>query len=144
MKPMIENLLLDPVSFELTLKRNLSLSWFKELPDLEVISRLELIHVTLSHQDYCFVLRVTNENFSEGEPQAAVETSRPSSKRGQETAQIGSEKCYAVTEEKTTKQEEVQELPSSHISVKFAFSMDSFIFDAIEGGDRLVNYIFSL
>lgn len=139
MLPVVENLILDPVSFDLTIKRNLSLSWFKDLPDIEILARLELIHVTLSHHDYSFAVRVSNENFSEGPSSAPAEISRPTSKRSNKSP---TDKYYPVVEETIDEGGEVveaEESPGAHITVKFYFSMDSFIFDAMAGGDQVVN-----
>ena len=137
MKPVMENLILDPVSFDLTIKRNLSLSWFKELPDIEMLARLKQIHVTLSHQDYSFAVRVSNENFSEAQVSTPAEVSRPSSKKSNKSR---AEKYYTVVEESVNKDGVVEagETPAVHTTVKFFFSMDSFIFDALLGGDQVV------
>ena len=48
--------MLDPTSFALIIKRNLSAGWYKELPELDVSGRLKSIvvsnatHSTLGHQ----------------------------------------------------------------------------------------------
>lgn len=38
--------LLQPISFKLSVQRNLSSNWFTEIPDLDVSGRLESIHVS--------------------------------------------------------------------------------------------------
>ena len=128
---------MDPVSFGLTIKRNLSLGWFKDLPNVEILGRLELVHITLSREDYSFAIRVSQQNFSEGRKCISADISRPSSKRSDEDPV---EKNYMAAEEGVN---EVKsgESPAIHTTVKFHFAMDSFIFDTLMGGDQLVKSV---
>lgn len=127
---------MDPITFQLTLKRNLSISWFNDLPDLEVLARLETIHLLLTHEDYCFAMRALNDNFSEGVPKLTQKTSEVSQ---------GSAFRAAIesVESRTTRESDEQEAQTSpaHTTVKFAFTMDSLIFDLATGGDKTVRII---
>ena len=70
-----EVLLLQPVTFTLLLKRNLSVSWFTEIPDIDMFGRLNKINMLLSHEDYSMILQLLNENLSEEfEPPKPVQT----------------------------------------------------------------------
>ena len=60
-----EVLLLQPVSFTLLLKRNLSTSWFKSVPDIDMSGRLNKINLLLSHEDYLMIMNVLSENLGE-------------------------------------------------------------------------------
>ena len=73
-----EVLLLQPATFSLLLKRNLSSSWFKEIPDIDVLGRINKINMLVSQEDYTMVLQLLNENLSEdsGPPVQNVDTTR--------------------------------------------------------------------
>lgn len=61
-----EKSILEPVTFELTVNRNLSATWYTDTVPLEIQGRLEMIHVTLAHSDLCFMVNTLQENFAEG------------------------------------------------------------------------------
>lgn len=63
----IENeiLLLEPVSFTLLIKRNLSTSWFTSIPDIDMSGRLNKINILISKEDYATALKVLEKNLGE-------------------------------------------------------------------------------
>lgn len=63
----IENeiLLLEPVSFTLLIKRNLSTAWFTSIPDIDMSGRLNKINILISKEDYATALKVLEKNLSE-------------------------------------------------------------------------------
>ncbi|XP_053594598.1 intermembrane lipid transfer protein Vps13 isoform X2 [Microplitis demolitor] len=124
-----EILLLQPVSFGLLIKRNLS-SWFTSIPDIDMYGRLEQIEVLMSKQDYAMILKVLEENLNESDdPQVQPtrekkpENQRPSVK----------EVDVHVIERQIS---EVQK--SARASVKFEFIMDSFVINLFTGGSKLL------
>ena len=60
-----EVLLLQPVSFTLLLKRNLSTSWFRSVPDIDMSGRMNKINLLLSQEDYAMFMNVLSENLGE-------------------------------------------------------------------------------
>lgn len=63
----IENevLLLQPLSFALLIKRNLSTAWFTSVPDIDMSGRLNKIELLISQEDYGMVMKVLSENLGE-------------------------------------------------------------------------------
>ncbi|XP_037949404.1 vacuolar protein sorting-associated protein 13 [Teleopsis dalmanni] len=59
--------ILDPVSFTLDVKRNLSFSWYKELPEINLAGRLKSITLNLFKDDYTLVMSILNQNMTEGQ-----------------------------------------------------------------------------
>ena len=63
----IENevLLLEPVTFTLLIKRNLSTAWFTAMADMYMSGRLNKINLLLSKEDYATILKVLEQNLGE-------------------------------------------------------------------------------
>ncbi|KAG9337212.1 hypothetical protein JZ751_029692, partial [Albula glossodonta] len=57
--------LLKPVSLDLSIKRNLSASWYHSIPDIEITARLKPMSLVLSQEDMTVVLKTLSENLSE-------------------------------------------------------------------------------
>lgn len=60
-----EILLLEPVTFTLLMKRNLSTAWFTGIPDIDMSGRLNKINLLLSKEDYATILKVLEQNLGE-------------------------------------------------------------------------------
>ncbi|GAB6032121.1 vacuolar protein sorting 13 [Chamberlinius hualienensis] len=58
--------LLHPVSFHLNIVRNLCISWYKEMPEMEINGKLGAIQFIMSDLDYSTMMKVLEENFAEG------------------------------------------------------------------------------
>lgn len=58
-------LLLQPVSFILQIKRNLSTAWFRGIPDIEMSGRLKRVDVLLNQEDYAMIMSTLSENLGE-------------------------------------------------------------------------------
>lgn len=75
-----EVLLLQPVTFSLQIKRNLSTAWYHEIPDIEMSGRLKRIDVLLNQEDYATIMTTLSENLgetvSDGAPVASVSAVR--------------------------------------------------------------------
>lgn len=48
--------ILNPTSFTLIIKRNLSAGWYKEIPELDISGRLKSIEVNLNLRSYILTL----------------------------------------------------------------------------------------
>ncbi|KAL0979681.1 hypothetical protein UPYG_G00188180 [Umbra pygmaea] len=57
--------LLKPVNLHLSINRNLSSSWYHNIPDIEITAHLRPMNMILSQDDLTVVLRTLNENLSE-------------------------------------------------------------------------------
>ncbi|XP_060787336.1 vacuolar protein sorting-associated protein 13A isoform X2 [Neoarius graeffei] len=57
--------LLKPVNMDLSIKRNLSASWYHSIPDNQINAHLKPMSLILSQEDLTVVLRTLNENLSE-------------------------------------------------------------------------------
>lgn len=58
--------LLKPTSFTLAIKRNLSYSWFKDQPQIEISGRLKSIELNLVSHDYLTIMQILELNMTEG------------------------------------------------------------------------------
>ncbi|XP_028822843.1 vacuolar protein sorting-associated protein 13A-like isoform X3 [Denticeps clupeoides] len=57
--------LLKPVNMDLSVKRNLSASWYHSVPDIEIIGHLKPMNLILAQEDMTVILRTLSENLSE-------------------------------------------------------------------------------
>ncbi|NXK87404.1 VP13C protein, partial [Formicarius rufipectus] len=63
--------ILHPINLSLSVKRNLSATWFHKLPMLEITGYLDTMNVVLSQEDLNVFLRVLTENLGEAEEEQA-------------------------------------------------------------------------
>ncbi|KZC12683.1 Vacuolar protein sorting-associated protein 13A, partial [Dufourea novaeangliae] len=136
-----EILLLEPVSFTLLIKRNLSTAWFTSIPDIDMSGRLNKINLLISKEDYATAMKVLEENLGE-----KIEETNP----GQNA--LSNERKLAVEvqhhqptgdkPERTTvadaEDTDFQEQPQIHTSIKFEFAMDSLVINLFTGGSKMV------
>ncbi|KAL3884630.1 hypothetical protein ACJMK2_024757 [Sinanodonta woodiana] len=52
--------------------RNLSAGWYKDVPDIDISATMETIKVSLSQGDFTIIMRLLNENLTEGQTQVLV------------------------------------------------------------------------
>ncbi|XP_051510128.1 intermembrane lipid transfer protein VPS13A-like isoform X3 [Myxocyprinus asiaticus] len=57
--------LLKPVNMDLSIKRNLSASWYHSIPDIQISAHLKPMSLILSQEDLTIVLKTLSENLSE-------------------------------------------------------------------------------
>ncbi|TRY91754.1 hypothetical protein DNTS_026184, partial [Danionella cerebrum] len=57
--------LLKPVNMDLSIKRNLSASWYHSIPDVQIKAHLKPMSLILSQEDLTVVLKTLSENLSE-------------------------------------------------------------------------------
>ncbi|KAJ2952086.1 hypothetical protein O0L34_g4356 [Tuta absoluta] len=120
-----ERELLRPTSFKLLVKRSLS-TWHHALPDLDVSGRIQTITITVGHSDYKSIMRILNQNLTEG--QEVVQKSVPVSKTVSKTtvktqpSRVVTRSALAVVESASAKKEETLKA-----TMKFCFTMDKFV-----------------
>ncbi|XP_055373962.1 intermembrane lipid transfer protein Vps13 [Condylostylus longicornis] len=77
--------ILEPVSFTICVKRNVTHMLFDDQPELDASGHLKSIHVTLHEEDYRLVMSILDKNLSEGlqefETKSAVVASPPREKQ---------------------------------------------------------------
>ncbi|XP_076249315.1 vacuolar protein sorting 13C isoform X2 [Calliopsis andreniformis] len=137
----IENeiLLLEPVSFTLLIKRNLSTAWFTSIPDIEMSGRLNKINVLLSKEDYATALKVLEENLGEKVEDTKVtqNISQTEKRLEVEVHHYESDKLGkpAITD---SEEADFQEQVHTHTSIKFEFVMDSLVINLFTGGSKML------
>nr|XP_022907818.1 vacuolar protein sorting-associated protein 13-like isoform X1 [Onthophagus taurus] len=70
-------MILEPVNLGLTLKRNLSSSWYKAIPDIQVSGYIDTIEVVLGQADYSTIMSIVLGNLGEVVQEPVVETKTP-------------------------------------------------------------------
>lgn len=59
--------LLSPTSFEVIIRRNLSSSWCKEVPQFEISGRIESVVLSVMSEDYRIAMKILEKNMTEGQ-----------------------------------------------------------------------------
>jgi len=73
----IDENILNPTSFALIIKRNLSSGWYKEIPELDVSARLKSIVINLLGTDYQLLMSILSRNMTEGANERVVVVKKP-------------------------------------------------------------------
>ncbi|CAL7938935.1 unnamed protein product [Xylocopa violacea] len=135
----IENeiLLLEPVSFTLLMKRNLSTAWFTSIPDIDMSGRLNKINILISKEDYATAMKVLAENLGETVEDKKFTTSVNQAEKKLEVEVLHHqtdkfERAIAGDVEDMDTQEQVH----VHTSIKFEFVMDSLVINLFTGGSK--------
>lgn len=136
-----EVLLLEPVTFTLLMKRNLSTAWFTSIPDIEMSGRLNRINLLLSKEDYATILKVVEQNLGESyedarSAQPALPAVKPELSGELEIQPAYRYEADASRDPPTTT--DTQQQLHAHTSVKFEFIMDSLVINLYTGGSKLL------
>ncbi|KAG5886081.1 Vacuolar protein sorting-associated protein 13, partial [Gonioctena quinquepunctata] len=129
-----ESSLLDPLTFIIVVKRNLS-AWYRSIPDIDVFGKIGMIEVSISKADYQMVMDILNGNLMEGNQQKSLQeisahtnlSSQPVS--GFEMV-TGVDVISEVWKSKANK---------PHVFLKFTFSLEHFIINLFTGGTKELN-----
>lgn len=134
-----EVLLLEPVTFTLLLKRNLSTAWFTSIPDIDMFGRLNKINLLLSKEDYATILKVLEQNLGETfEDSKPVQVLPPTVKSEcSEELEVQPAYKYEISASREAPSVDTQER-HAHTSVKFEFIMDSLVINLFTGGSKLL------
>ncbi|XP_032688033.1 vacuolar protein sorting-associated protein 13 isoform X3 [Odontomachus brunneus] len=135
-----EVLLLEPVTFTLLMKRNLSTAWFTSIPDIEMFGRLNKINLLLSKEDYATILKVVEQNLSETFEDAKPPQPALPAVKSEQSGELEIQPTYryeadASREPRTT---DPQQQLHAHTSIKFEFIMDSLVINLYTGGSKLL------
>ncbi|XP_059226468.1 intermembrane lipid transfer protein Vps13 [Stomoxys calcitrans] len=153
--------ILDPTSFTLVVKRNLSFSWYKNQPEIDISGRLRCIELNLFKDDYGLIMSILNRNMSEGANEfpsvaapaaattaAAVPPKSPTNSQSLPKSPLESPAKKAVDQlkDKMLKKKVEQERISEQF--KFNFQLDGVVInlmaDVNEGLARFGLYVISL
>ncbi|XP_066591225.1 intermembrane lipid transfer protein Vps13 isoform X2 [Prorops nasuta] len=135
--------LLEPVSFILLMKRNLSTAWFTSIPDIDMSGRLNKINLLLSQEDYAMIMKVLEGNLGE-----SIDDPKPVSIEI-EKRRSGSMQKRSISTKKEVQADicgvrescevvEHQEQKHIHTSIKFEFIMDSLVINLFTGGSKML------
>ncbi|XP_076681161.1 vacuolar protein sorting 13C isoform X2 [Andrena cerasifolii] len=135
-----EILLLEPVSFTLLIKRNLSTAWFTTIPDIDMSGRLNKISVLLSKEDYATVMKVLEENLGETmeDIKVAQNVSPTEKKLEVEVQQHHQSDSFGRSALADSEDTDFQEQGHVHTSIKFEFVMDSLVINLFTGGSKML------
>lgn len=122
-------LLLQPITFSLIVKRNLSSAWYTDHPDFDIVAKFDSIKVTVSHIDYILVMKVLNENLSEGKDDLTPTNNQPYLSSSQNDS--NEIKVIVDVEKNKSQSQEIRTL------AKFEFSVKNIILELFkEGPDK--------
>ncbi|XP_068631392.1 intermembrane lipid transfer protein Vps13 isoform X1 [Battus philenor] len=127
-----ERKLLRPTSFKLFVKRSLS-QWYETLPDLDISGRMNTIAITVGHSDYKSIMKILNQNLQEG--QTRVEEIKPAPSLQRATSRSGVRSQVSKGQVKPASAPVTPtEDKKPRTTIKFAFTMDSFVIDLLNTG----------
>ncbi|XP_052841610.1 intermembrane lipid transfer protein Vps13 [Drosophila gunungcola] len=121
--------MMNPMSCTLLVTRNLSYTWYRDVPELNLSGRLKSIELTLFTDDYALVMMILNHNINEGldefppNEEATPEPKQPTQRRSSRVDRTP----RAVTA--SPKRDKI------HESMKFNFQFDGVIINLMEGED---------
>ncbi|XP_026827312.1 vacuolar protein sorting-associated protein 13 isoform X2 [Ooceraea biroi] len=135
-----EVLLLEPVTFSLLMKRNLSTAWFTSIPDIDMSGRMNKINLLLSKEDYATILKVLEQNLSETFEDPKPVQAVPSTVKPEPSGELQMQPAYKYEVDTSREQPptDTQEQLHGHTSIKFEFIMDSLVINLFTGGSRLL------
>ncbi|OAD52957.1 Vacuolar protein sorting-associated protein 13A, partial [Eufriesea mexicana] len=135
-----EILLLEPVSFTLLMKRNLSTAWFTSIPDIDMSGRLNKINILISKEDYATTMKVLEKNLGETVEDKKLTTSinQAEKKLEVEVLQHRQTDKFATATREDSEDTNLQEQVHIHTSIKFEFVMDSLVITLFTGGSKML------
>ncbi|XP_017019677.1 intermembrane lipid transfer protein Vps13-like [Drosophila kikkawai] len=117
--------IMNPMSFTLLVKRNLSYGWYKDVPELDLSGHLKTIELTFFATDYALVMLVMNYNLNEG-----LEEFPPSEEPPEKPKPKSSEKRLSMDRQARPS----LTLPNEKIveAMKFNFQFDGVVISLME------------
>lgn len=142
-----ECLLLQPVTLNLAVNRNLSAGWFHDEPDMCIEGKQDALALCLSQYDYAVIMAVLNENLSEGQPPASEATRATpistvtQSEKMEPPENIQEKPSSGVAQKKSSlsKEDESSTPEPIYNRMKFKFTLNSLSATLYQGKDELAN-----
>ncbi|CAG9865247.1 unnamed protein product [Phyllotreta striolata] len=121
-----EHIILEPTNLKLSIKRNLSISWYTAIPDIDVSGKISKIQVNLSNVDYQGIMHILNGNLAEGRN---VEPAKSQTElvRKDPNDPLKSHVTFSKAEMAKEILSASKPTPKPHVSLKFTFSMEQFV-----------------
>ncbi|XP_078056331.1 intermembrane lipid transfer protein VPS13C isoform X2 [Mustelus asterias] len=116
--------ILQPVNMLLTVKRNLAVEWYHQIPGIEINGDLKAMNVTVSQDDLTILLTILLENFGEATGDQGVAAERKDSDKVVVSAASLSEGCPQLKASDST-QIESENKPEPYETLKFDFKFES-------------------
>ncbi|XP_028133900.2 intermembrane lipid transfer protein Vps13 isoform X1 [Diabrotica virgifera virgifera] len=122
-----EYYMLEPFNLNLSVKRNLSASWYQSVPDLDISGNIPSIHIMMGNIDYQRIMEILSGNLAEGKVEAVVKDPVEESKE-----LAGAASLTASASVVSTKADVAKEIwmgatkQKPHIFLKFSFAMEKF------------------
>lgn len=124
--------LLVPLTFKLTIKRNLSTSWYRAVPDIDITGRIFSITVLLSQLDYKTIMCVLSGNLSEGQKKITQQTKGTTK---EELKKVVVEEKITIHENKSVHSESESK---TNTFLRLTFTMDNIVITLFTGGSKAV------
>ncbi|XP_017049520.1 vacuolar protein sorting-associated protein 13 [Drosophila ficusphila] len=121
--------MMNPMSCTLLVTRNLSYTWYRDVPELNLSGRLKSIELTLFADDYALVMLILNRNLNEGLdefPPSEEATPEPKYRFERRSSRVERTPKHI---EATPKREKI------HEAIKFNFQFDGVIINLMEAED---------
>ncbi|XP_059615380.1 intermembrane lipid transfer protein Vps13 isoform X2 [Phlebotomus argentipes] len=134
-----EGAILTPATFSLNIIRNLSASWYKEKPEIEISGKMNSIVINLDANDYRLVMDILGKNMQEGELERKAPPSKvePVSKDVTHEVKVHQELVKTPQPSESCSDQTFDEAKSKITTfLKFAFQMDSLIINLSTDGDK--------
>ncbi|KAH8307603.1 hypothetical protein KR044_004766 [Drosophila immigrans] len=123
--------MMKPMSFTLSVTRNLSSTWYRDVPELNLSGHLKSVELTLFMEDYALVMAILNHNLSEGNAELPDEVTAPEKPR---EASADSKRPQSAVDRATVAIAPVVE--KVYEKLKFNFQFDGVIINLMEAEDR--------
>ncbi|KAK3590891.1 hypothetical protein CHS0354_020869 [Potamilus streckersoni] len=131
-----EVLLIEPVTITVGMCRNLSAGWYKDAPDVDISATMEKIKVSMSQGDFTIIMKLLNENLTEGQTQALV-PSIPSKDLGDIEPPIQQETSTGVKAASGIQEPVISVTEEVRCTLKFFFQMKS-LTATLYGGESIL------
>ncbi|XP_050293110.1 intermembrane lipid transfer protein Vps13 isoform X2 [Anthonomus grandis grandis] len=125
--------LLEPINFELRIKRNLSSTWYKAVPDIDISGRIKLIDLHISQADYCLIMSVLSENLQEGKSNEVVVSATAPEPQLSATSMLSRTTESTIEDESATNLVEATTDPVT-VFLKFTFTMEELLLNLYSKG----------
>ncbi|XP_017078120.1 vacuolar protein sorting-associated protein 13 [Drosophila eugracilis] len=122
--------MMNPMSCTLSVTRNLSYTWYRDVPELNLSGRLKSIELTLFSDDYALVMMILNRNLSEG-----LDEFPPSEEPPPEPTNRAESRRHSHGERVSRTIEAIPKREKIHESIKFNLQFDGVIINLMEGED---------
>ncbi|XP_034479091.1 vacuolar protein sorting-associated protein 13 isoform X2 [Drosophila innubila] len=123
--------MMNPMSFTLGVTRNLSSTWYKDVPELNLSGHLKSVELTLFMDDYALVMSILNRNLSEGNAEFPPEDTQVQDNKPRALPQSEIRRARSTTASTIAKPAE-----KVYEKLKFNFQFDGVIINLMEGDDR--------